>query len=81
MTPGTFQAAMNNVFIPPDFGADGSLNPKYNLSVSAVVFTDDIPVFSTTAVERALHLELVFSELVEHKVVVKAPKCVCFKTE
>ena len=38
--PGTFQAVMNNLFNPPKFCADGSLNPKHKLSEFAVVFID-----------------------------------------
>lgn len=40
--PATFQAVMNNLFNPPKFNADGSLNPRHKLSEFAIVFIDDI---------------------------------------
>ena len=79
--PSTFQAVMNNLFNPPKFRADGSLNPKHKLSEFAVVFIDDILVFSSTAAEHKLHLQAVLSELREHKVLIKASKCVWGQTE
>ena len=72
---------MNNLFNPPKFRADGSLNPKHKLSEFAVVFIDDILVFSSTAAEHKLHLQAVLSELREHKVLIKASKCVWGQTE
>ena len=36
----TFQAVMNNLFNPPKFNADGSLNPRHELSQFAIVFID-----------------------------------------
>ena len=72
---------MNNLFNPPKFRADGSLNPvsKHKLSEFAVVFIDDILVFSSTAAEHKLHLQAVLSELHEHKVLIRASNCVRFK--
>ena len=72
---------MNNVFDPPKFNAYGTLNPKHKLSEYAVVFIDDILVFDKTAAEHALHLKSVFSELREHKVLIKASTCVWGQTE
>lgn len=39
--PATLQAVMNNLFNPPKFNADGSLNPRHKLSEFAIVFIDD----------------------------------------
>ena len=41
--------AMNNLFNPPKFNADGSLNPRHRLSKFAIVFIDDILIFSKSA--------------------------------
>ena len=58
---------MNNLFNPPKFNADGSLNPRHKLSEVAIVFIDDILVFSQSAAEHKQHLEIVLSELRKHK--------------
>ena len=79
--PGTFQGVMNNVFNPPKFCADGSLNPKHRLSDFSCVFIDDILVFSKTAAEHKEHLETVLSELRDHKLLIKPSKCVWGQTE
>ena len=79
--PATFQAVMNNLFNPPKFRADGSLNPKHKLSEFSCVFIDDILVFSKTAAEHKKHLEAVLAELRDHKLLIKASKCVWGQTE
>ena len=72
---------MNNLFNPAKFNADGSLNPRHELSNFAVVFIDDILVFSKTADEHKQHIETVLSELRKHKLLLKASKCVWAQTE
>ena len=79
--PATFQTVMNNLFNPPKFCADGSLNPKHKLSEFSCVFIDDILVFSKTAAEHKQHLRAVLSELRDHRLLIKASKCVWGQTE
>ena len=79
--PATFQTVMNNLFNPPKFCADGSLNPKHKLSEFSCVFIDDILVFSKTAAEHKQHLQAVLSELRDHKLLIKASICVWGQTE
>ena len=79
--PGTFQSVMNNLFSPPKFCADGSLNPKHKLSEFALVFIDDILVFSKSAAEHKQHLDAVMAVLRENKILIKASKCVWGQTE
>ena len=71
---------MNNLFNPPKSCADGSLNPKHKLSEFSCVFIDDILVFSKTAAEHQQHLQAVLSELRDHKLLIKASKCVWGQT-
>ena len=66
--PGTFQSVMNNLFSPPKFCADGSLNSRHKLSEFALVLIDDILVFSKSAVEHKQHLDAVMAVLREDKV-------------
>ena len=79
--PATFQAVMNNLFSPQNFNADGSLNPRHELSDFAIVFIDDILVFNKTADEHKRHIEIVLSELRKHKLLLKPSKCVWAQTE
>ena len=79
--PATFQSVMNNLFNPPKFNADGSLNSRYGLSDFAIVFIDDILVFSKSADEHKKHIENVLSELLKHKLLLKPSKCVWAQTE
>ena len=79
--PATFQAVMNSLFSPPKFNADGSLNPRHELSQFAIVFIDDILIFSKTAAEHKKHVETVLSELRKHKLLLKPSKCVWAQTE
>ena len=79
--PATFQAVMNNLFNPPKYNGDGSLNPRYKLSKFAVVFIDDILIFSKSAEEHKQHIEIVLSMLREHKLLLKPSKCVWAQTE
>ena len=78
--PATFQGVMNNLFNPPKFNADGSLNPQHELSKFAIVFIDDTLIFSTTADEHKRHIEMVLSELRKHKLLLKPSKCVWAQT-
>ena len=79
--PATFQAVMNSLFSPPKFNADGSLNPRHELSQFATVFINDILIFSKTAAEHKKHVEIVLSELCKHKLLLKPSKCVWAQTE
>ena len=72
---------MNNLFKPPKFNADGSLNPRHKLSEFTIVFVDDILVFSKSAAEHKQHLEIVLSELRKHKLLLEPSKCVWAQTE
>ena len=72
---------MNNLFSPPKFCADGSLNPKHKLSEFALVFIDDILVFSKSAAEHKQHLDAVMAVLRENKILIKAPTSVWGQTE
>ena len=72
---------MNNLFNPPKFNADGSLNPRHKLSDFAIVFIDDILVLRKSAADHKKHLELVFSELREYHVLIKPSKCARGQTE
>ena len=73
--PGTFQAVMNNVF------DDGSINPMHELSKFALVFIDDILIFSKTAADHKRHIEIVLAELRKQSILIKASKCVWGQTE
>jgi len=79
--PATFQAVMNNLFNPPKFNADGSLNPRHELSDFAIVFIDDILIFSKIADDHKRHIETVLSELRKHQLLLKPSKCVWAQTE
>ena len=81
IAPATFQAVMNNLFNPPKYKGDGSLNPRYKLSMFAVVFIDDILIFSKSAEEHKQHIEIVLLMLSEHKLLLKPSKCVRAQTE
>lgn len=72
---------MNKLFSPQELNADGSLNPRHELSDFAIVFIDDILVFSKTADEHKTHIEIVLSELRKHKLLLKPSKCVWAQTE
>ena len=74
--PATFQGVMNNVFNPPKFNADGSLNTQHELSKFAIVFIDDILVFSKSADEHKKHIQMVLSKLRKHKLLLKPSKIV-----
>ena len=69
--PATFQAVMNSLFSPPKLNADGSLDPRHELSHFAIVFIDDIFIFSKTAAEHKKHVETVLSELRKHKLLLQ----------
>lgn len=60
--PANFQRMMNNIL------------SKF-IGVSAMVYIDDIVVFSKNEEDHALHLHQVFKALEEHQLVVKASKC------
>ena len=79
--PATFQAVMNNLFNLPKFNADGSLNSRHQLSEFAIVFIDDILIFSKSVEEHKKHIEIVVSELRKHKILLKPSKCVWAQTE
>ena len=79
--PATFQAVMNNLFNPPKFNADGSLNPRHQLSEFAIVFIDDILIFSKSADEHKRHVEIVLSELRKHRILLKPSQCVWAQAE
>ena len=79
--PATFQAVMNNLFNPPKFNADGSLNPRHQLAEFAIVFIDDILIFSKSADEHRRHVEVVLSELCEHRILLKPSKSVWAQAE
>ena len=79
--PATFQAVMNNLFNPPKYNADGSINPKHKLSEFALVFIDDIVIFSKSAADHKLHLEAVLAELRHNNILIKSSKCVWGQTE
>ena len=79
--PATFQAVMNNLFNPPKFNADGSLNPRHRLSEFAIVFIDDILIFSKSADEHRRHVEIVLCELRKHRILLKLSKCVWAQAE
>ena len=49
---------MKNLCNPPKFNADGGLNPRHGLSDFAIVFIDDILVFSKSADEHKEHIEI-----------------------
>jgi len=79
--PATFQAVMNKLFNPPKFNAGGSLNPRHQLAEFAIVFIDDILIFSKTADEHKKHIEIVLSELRKHKLLLKPSYCVWAQTQ
>ena len=79
--PATFQGVMNNQLNPAKFNADGSLNPRHNLSEFALAFIDDILVFSKSAAEHKQQLDIVLSKLRKHKLLLKPSKCVWAQTE
>jgi hypothetical protein len=66
--PITFQCAMNSILAP-------------FLGKFAMVFLDDILVYSATWAEHLHHLRLVFDTLREHKFFLKRSKCAFGKIE
>ena len=79
--PATFQAVMNDLFNPPKFNADGSLNPRHQLSEFAIVFIDDVLIFSKSSDEHKRHVEIVLSELHKYRILLKPSKCVWAQAE
>ena len=73
--PATFQAAMNKVFNPNKYEADGTINPLAALSDFVLVFIDDILIFNKPAGEHLKHVRKVMQVLREHKILIKASKC------
>ncbi len=73
--PATFQAAMNKVFNPNKYEADGTINPLSELSDFVLVFIDDILIFSKSAEEHLKHVRKVMQVLREHTILIKASKC------
>ena len=75
------QLVFRQSFNPPQFCADGSLNPKHkHKSGFSCVFINDMVVLSKTAAEHKQHLQAVLSELRDHKLLIKASKCVWGQT-
>ena len=75
------QLVFRQSFNPPQFCADGSLNPKHkHKSGFSCVFINDIVVLSKKAAEHKQHLQAVLSELRDHKLLIKASKCVWGQT-
>ena len=66
--PATFQAAMNNTFMPA-------------LDSFVIVYLDDILVYSRTAEEHARHLEWVLEKLRSEQLYAKLSKCSFFQSE
>ncbi len=70
--PATCQAAMNNVFNPAEYSADGTNTPDHALTEFVLVFIDDILIFSKTADDHRRHLDTVLKLLQEKQVLIKA---------
>ena len=68
------------MFNPPKFNADGSLNPRHQLSDFATVFID-ILIFGKPADEHRRHVEIVLFELRKHGILLKPSKCVWAQTQ
>jgi hypothetical protein len=66
--PATFQKVMNDVLKPV-------------IGKCALVYMDDILVYSRNAAEHEEHLRLVLQLLREHKLYCKLPKCSFFRSE
>ena len=54
------------MFSPLRINAVSSLSPKHKLSEFAIVYIDDILVYSKPVAKRKQHLEVVLSELRKH---------------
>ena len=72
---------MNNMFNPPKFNANGSLNPRDQLFEFAIVFIDHILIFNKSVDEHRRHVEIVLFELRKHRILLKASKFVWAQAE